>query len=218
MRDNPSRSCRSLWQWRHVTAPQQRGGRVPVRKDNRSSAAGVSWKTTGTAPCSTRYAVIRLATTRTRKGESPVVALVTTPSQIGVKLPKDAMQVVDHTAPTTPRFGHRVGRHCPPLIHHSSTPICRESLRGRDGARGPWMARRCCGARPRVLTLAPSMWVECSASRAGAKSDPLAIHAGSPGAPPWPGHGVRGRWTAQGEVSSAPTEAIPPSLWLGAYA
>jgi hypothetical protein len=32
--------------------------------------------------------------------------------------------------------------------------------------------------------------------RAGGCVWPLAIHAGSPGAPPWPVHGVRGRWTS----------------------
>jgi hypothetical protein len=40
-------------------------------------------------------AVIRFATTRTWKGKGPVVALVTTTSQTGVKLTKEAMQMVE---------------------------------------------------------------------------------------------------------------------------
>jgi Rhodopirellula transposase DDE domain len=40
-------------------------------------------------------AVIRLATTMTWQGKCPVVALVTTTYQIGVKLTKDAMQMVE---------------------------------------------------------------------------------------------------------------------------
>ena len=40
-------------------------------------------------------AVIRLATTRTWKGKRPVVALVTTTYQTGVKLTKEAMQMVE---------------------------------------------------------------------------------------------------------------------------
>ena len=40
-------------------------------------------------------AVSRFATTRTGKGKGPVVALVTTPYQTGVKLTQDARQMVD---------------------------------------------------------------------------------------------------------------------------
>ena len=60
-------------------------------------------------------AVIRLATTMTWKGKRPVVELVTTTYQRGVKLTKDAMQMVETKLQRLPGLD----KWFVDIIHHS---------------------------------------------------------------------------------------------------
>jgi hypothetical protein len=106
-----------------------------VRKDNRSSATDVSWKTTGTAPYSTADAVIRFATTRTWKGEGPVVTLVTPPSQTGVKLPKDAMEMVGIHLQRLPGLSNGLSTRSPSHPPSQLSPFSRDPERK---GRCPW--------------------------------------------------------------------------------